>query len=263
MMKKGLKYLLLSLGVFVGACVIVLGIIYAVNPNKVKRLLRRVSDIPNVFVDRLKGKPYSKGDYDGIDVSNNNGVIKWKVVATDKRIQYVFIKATEGKGYVDPRYRRNINGARKAGLKVGSYHFLTSKYSATAQFLHFKSVVRKDEQDLIPMLDIEKNRGVELRWKGQQLVDSVKVFAELVKKYYGKYPIIYANEKFYNKELDAQLGRYFLFIAKYNRREAPVVNGEGKHNIWQYSEHGHLRGIGEYVDLSRFMNGTTVEDIKL
>lgn len=260
-MKKSLKVTLASLGCIIVVAGIVFAVLYVYRPNMVRSWLGMVSSVPNVFVDRLKGKPYTKGDFDGIDVSKHNGIIKWNEVAKDKRVKYVFIRATVGKGKMDPLYHRNIKGARKAGLKVGSYHFFTSKSSATAQFLHFKSVVRKSEQDLTPVLDIEKDKGICDRWKGQQLVDSVKVFADLVKKYYGKYPIIYTNEVFYNKELVAQLGKYLLFIANYNRK--PVLDGKGKYNLWQYSEHGHLHGIGEYVDLSRLMNGTTIKDLML
>lgn len=57
---------------------------------------RARNTVSYVFRDRLKGKPYSDGDYDGIDVSKHNGVIRWKEVAEDKRIKFVFIKATEG-----------------------------------------------------------------------------------------------------------------------------------------------------------------------
>lgn len=254
------KKLLIGFVVVVVLTAIVLGIMYVVNPYKVKRWFRKAS-VPDVFIDRLRGKPYSNSDYDGIDVSKHNGVIKWDEVAKDKRVKYVFVRATVGKGKVDSRYRRNIKGARKAGLKVGSCHFFTSQSSATAQFLHFKSVVKKGEQDLIPVLDVEE-KGINGRWEGQQLADSVKVFADLVKKHYGKYPIIYSNEHFYNHEMGHQFNRYFLFIANYHRY-APHVKGDGKHNIWQYSEHGHLRGIGEYVDLSRLMNGTTIQDLML
>ena len=42
-----------------------------------------------------------------------------------------------------------------------------------------------------------------------------------------------------------------------------IFDGRGKCNIWQYSETGHLHGIGERVDLSRFMNGTTIKDLML
>lgn len=259
-MKKGIKYSLLSFGGVVGAIAVVIGILYVVKPRLVRRFFRKAASVSDVFFDRLKGKPYSKGDYDGIDVSRNNGVIKWHEVAKDKKIQFVYIKATEGKGHVDPYYRRNIRRARKEGLKVGSYHFFTSKSSAIAQFMHFKSVVKKSEQDLIPVLDVEKH-GIRGRWDGEQLQDSVRVFAELVKKYYGKYPIIYTNEHFYNNELGHQFNRYFLYIANYRR--SPSVHGDGKHNIWQYSERGHLHGIGEYVDLNRFAEGTAIADLLL
>ncbi len=260
---KKLKYTLIAIGVLFIMAAIVLGIVYACRPNMVRRWFGRTQSVVMVYVDRLKGKPYTNDDFDGIDVSKHNGVIKWKEVAKDKRVKFVFVKATEGKGYVDPLYRRNIRQARKAGLMVGSYHLLTSRSSATAQFLHFKSIVRKNEQDLIPVLDVEQ-KGIERGlccWKGKQLVDSVKVFAELVKKHYGKYPIIYTNEDYYNHELDAQLDRYILFIANYSRE--PILDGKGKANIWQYSEHGHLHGVGEYVDLSRLVNGTTIKNLVL
>jgi lysozyme len=74
--------------------------------------------------------------------------------------------------------------------------------SVTAQFRDFQKMVKKSEQDLIPVLDMEE-KGIQGRWKGRQLQDSIQVFADLVKKHYGKYPIIYSNESFYNKEMGA------------------------------------------------------------
>ena len=260
MMKKGLKYALLSLGGLILVSAIVLGIMYAVNPYLVRKMFWRTSSYADVFVDRLKGKPYTKGGYDGIDVSKHNGIIKWNEVAKDEKIQFVYVRATVGKGHVDRLYRRNVNGARKAGLKVGSYHFFTAKSSATAQFLTFQKTVKKNEQDLIPVLDVEE-KGINGKWQGKQLQDSVRVFAELVKKHYGKYPIIYSNESYYNKELGHQFNRYLLFIANY--QAVPYVDGKGKYNIWQYSERGHLHGIGERVDLSRLAKGTTLKDLML
>lgn len=63
-----------------------------------------------------------------------------------------------------------------------------------------------------------EEKGIQGRWKGRQLQDSIQVFADLVKKHYGKYPIIYSNESFYNKEMGAKFNRYYLFIANYNSR---------------------------------------------
>ena len=101
-----------------------------------------------------------------------------------------------------------------------------------------------------------EEKGIQGRWKGRQLQDSIQVFADLVKKHYGKYPIIYSNESFYNKEMGAKFNRYYLFIANYNSRQ-PSIDGRGKCNIWQYSETGHLHGIwrkGRFKQIHEWYN---------
>ena len=108
-MKKGLKYTLISLGILVVLAGVVLGIMYMVSPYKVKRWFGIASFYSEVFVDRLKGQPYTRGGYDGIDVSKHNGVIKWEEIAKNKRIKFVYIRATHGKGYADRHYRRNAS----------------------------------------------------------------------------------------------------------------------------------------------------------
>lgn len=80
-MKKGLKYTLVSLGNLVVWAGVGLGIMYVMSPYKVKRWVGIASSYSDVFVDRLKGQPYTRGGYDGIDVSKHNGVIKWKEIA--------------------------------------------------------------------------------------------------------------------------------------------------------------------------------------
>lgn len=258
MSKNAFKKVLAAVGAIMVLLGMVLGIVYVLYPNKIRSILRTASSRVDVFVDRLKGKPYTEGVYDGIDVSKHNGVIRWNEVAKNEKVKFVYIKATEGKSHTDHRYRRNITEARKAGLRVGSYHFFTSRSSATEQFAHFSRVAKKEEQDLIPVLDVEES-GIKGCWSDEQLQDSVWVFMRLAKKHYGKYPILYCNEHFYNHELGHAFDKLFLFIANYQSR--PSLRGSGKHNIWQFTEKGHLKGIGEYVDLNRLENGMTVEDL--
>ena len=199
-------------------------------------------------------------DYNGIDVSKHQGRIDWERVAADKKIQFVYIKATEGATHVDKAYERNIAQARRAGLKVGSYHFFTSYKSARAQFDNFKRYVDKDEQDLLPMVDVEEagNRGA----RRSVLQAHLQEFMDLVRGEYGQYPLLYSQYKFYNTLLAPEFNRYFIFIARYGSAE-PVLRGGGKYNIWQYSERGRIDGINEAVDLNRFGSGTTLDDILL
>lgn len=58
----------------------------------------------------------------GIDVSNVNGPFNW--AAWRGRIDFAFVKITEGTGFADGQAAANIAAARKMGIVVGGYHFL-------------------------------------------------------------------------------------------------------------------------------------------
>lgn len=206
----------------------------------------------------LHQEPVAKAAYHGIDVSKHQGKINWKLVASDKNIQFVYIKATEGASVVDSRYTENIKAAREAGLRVGSYHFFRGYKSAEDQFVLFSKYVKKGEQDLLPMVDVEEigNRHV----GKERLQKNLTLFMELVKREYGKYPLLYSQYRFYNEMLAPEFNKYFIFIARYSRQE-PILKGEGKYNIWQYTEKGKIQGIKGNVDLDKFANGTTINDI--
>lgn len=198
--------------------------------------------------------------YDGIDVSKHQGRIDWKTVASNPNIQFVYIKATEGATLVDNRYDYNLRKAREAGLKVGSYHFFLAWRPAKQQFDNFKRNVDRSKQDLLPMVDVEESgcRG----YSRQQLQANLGEFMQLVKAEYGKYPILYSQYRFYNQMLAPEYNRYYIFMARYSKTP-PTLKGDGKYNIWQYSEKGHIDGIRGTVDLDRFCNGTSLYDIRL
>ena len=71
--------------------------------------------------------------FDGIDVSKHQGTINWAELKKYTKIKFVYIKATEGADYIDPRYQENIRNAKMHGFKVGSYHFLSTKSSAVCR----------------------------------------------------------------------------------------------------------------------------------
>ena len=174
--------------------------------------------------------------YDGIDVSHHQGKINWK------------------------DYEQNIKAARRQGLRCGSYHYLSCLTSIRSQFRNFQETMRGHKQDLIPMIDVERE-GVKC-WGKKQVQDSVALFAKLIKKKYGKKPLIYSHVKFYNSHLSPRFNNYFLFISRYSSVR-PSIKGIGRHNIWQFSDRGKIRGISGHVDLNRFMLGTSLADIRL
>lgn len=58
----------------------------------------------------------------GIDISAHNGVIDFDKVR-NAGYDFALVKATEGTDFKDTMFVSNIHNARKAGMKVGAYHF--------------------------------------------------------------------------------------------------------------------------------------------
>ncbi|WP_280764455.1 GH25 family lysozyme [Parabacteroides sp. PFB2-10] len=199
--------------------------------------------------------------YHGIDVSRHQRNIDWEQVSKDKNIQFVYIKATEGKTYIDPKYKYNIKEARKNKFKVGAYHYFRTTSSAHGQFENFKKTARKADQDLIPIVDVEERKN----WTRSQFQDSLKVFIRLVKEHYGKAPMIYSVNSFYNANCAPEFNNYHAMIGRYNDdpTKHPTVKGKGTYTIWQFSEKGKIKGIKEPVDLNRFNPKYTIDDLLL
>lgn len=205
----------------------------------------------------ISTETYSQqSSYTGIDISHHNGEIIWKDVKKDKKIEFVYIKVSEGKTYVDPKYKMNIQNARKNGFKVGSYHFFRMTSGAHEQFQHFKKVVNKEKQDLIPMVDVETTD----RHSVKETRDSLRVFLKLVEKYYGVKPMIYGTNRSYNTICGIWFNRYKLYLGRYGQNP-PLIRGSEHYLIWQYSEKGKIQGIPKPVDLCRFHPTHSVKNI--
>lgn len=86
----------------------------------------------------------TSGNTQGIDVSRYQGNIDWAKVKASG-ITFVFIKATEGRTYVDPNFEKNVTGALAAGMMVGTYHFFrgTTAEIAKAEAAHYANTLNK------------------------------------------------------------------------------------------------------------------------
>ena len=65
----------------------------------------------------------NSSNYKGIDVSHWLGNIDYKSVL-ESGVDIVYIKASEGKSYIDPMLHTNYINAKSQGLLIGFYHFL-------------------------------------------------------------------------------------------------------------------------------------------
>jgi len=72
----------------------------------------------------------------GPDISNHQRDVDHRAVAAAGH-SFLWAKATEGVGYVDPYYVKNREGALAAGLVFGAYHWIKPNQDVDAQVANF------------------------------------------------------------------------------------------------------------------------------
>ena len=151
----------------------------------------------------------------GIDVSAYQRSISWKAVK-EAGVEYGFVKATEGTGYVNPTYERHRNAARRHGIPVGAYHFARpdSDDGPLAEADFFLEVAAPGQGDLLPVLDFElagMGPAKLRRW--------AKDWLKRVEKRIGQPPILYTYSAFWTSTVDNAVGlsRYPLWLNRLMR----------------------------------------------
>lgn len=195
--------------------------------------------------------------YTGIDVSEWQGRINWEDVRS-AGIEVVYIRASEGRGYIDPDAMRNYNGAKSAGIKVGFYHYLTARTEAEAieQAQFFVSVVKGLSIDCRLAMDFESFGTL-----GTYEINRIaKAFLQEVQMLSGKEVIIYSDA--YNAAYtfsSTLANNYPIWVADYFVSEP----GNGNWTVWdgfQYSDRGRISGIEGNVDRDFFTNKIFLTD---
>lgn len=122
----------------------------------------------------------------GIDVSHHNNID----LSTIKGIDFVYIKASEGGKFKDRARHKFYNQAKRAGLKVGFYHYFRTDVSAERQFVNYVEAVKEIQSDLIPVIDVELDGNNLSSPKANERLGQL---IALMKNIYGVKPIIYVG----------------------------------------------------------------------
>lgn len=180
----------------------------------------------------------------GIDVSRHNGDIDFKKVASSG-VEFVFVKASEGVSHRDSLFVRNVEEAKRAGLKVGAYHFFRFDAEGVDQAVNFLSSVGQRPLDLGLVIDVEKTgnpKSIEEEEVKRKLSSMVEYMNLL-----GYRVMIYTNHEGYYTYIDDTFPGIPLWICRFY--ENPI-NAEW--TFWQYDHHGKVEGIRGDVDLNAF-----------
>ena len=194
----------------------------------------------------------------GIDISHHQGDINWQKVNnwSGNKIEFVYVKATEGSTYYDKTYKTNFQEAKKNGFKVGSYHYFRTTSSVEGQFANFVKHVDNTNQDLIPLVDVEEKKN----WNNTEFHNNLQRFLDLVEIHFGKKPMIYTVNSFYNRILSKKYNTYHFLIGRYGSIP-PSLKDNKPWTIWQFSEEGSVDGIEKKVDIDLINNKYNVNDL--
>lgn len=185
----------------------------------------------------------------GIDISRYQHVVNWSAIDSSK-IQFVFVKATEGEEHVDSLFHRNWEALQNKNIKRGAYHFYRPSISAQIQFRNFTDHVALGIGDLPPVIDFEATGNL----NDEQIKSSLKELILLMQDHYNASPIIYTNLKLYTRHIANTFDDYPIWIARYNDK-TPLLHDGSVWTFWQYGNRGRVEGIDGDVDLNVFSRG--------
>ncbi len=183
----------------------------------------------------------------GIDASHHQGAIDWAAVAGD-RIEFAYLKATEGTTYTDPTFADHREAAREEGLEVGGYHYFSLCTPGAAQAEHFADVLGplRRRTDLPPAVDLEVAGSCDDPPAADALLAEVEAFLDVVEERTGLEPVVYLFPEFeaaYGFADD--LAEHRQWVRRLGDR--PPVR---EWWLWQRDDAGTVAGVVGPVDIN-------------
>ncbi|NMM80896.1 hypothetical protein B2J86_08150 [Acidovorax sp. SRB_14] len=204
----------------------------------------------------------------GVDVSHHNGQVPWTNFAVSG-VKFVYIKASQGANFRDPKFEANWRASADAGIIRGAYHFLTAGADGAEQAKNYLALVTKSGgfagNDLTPVLDLEwdfeKVGDAKVdRWSKlpvDEIVRVVKAWLDTVEGATGRRPMIYTAASWWNERMAGSLllKDYPHWIADYRqlnfKNGAPLKVMQHDYLVWQFTDVGAIGGAGVKFDVNK------------
>ncbi|QFU94421.1 lysozyme [Amycolatopsis sp. YIM 10] len=203
------------------------------------------------------GRYAAEGQTLGHDVSGHQGAVDWPAAA-GAGAKFVYVKATEGTGFTNPRFGQQYNGAHGAGLVRGAYHFARPDVSGGAEQAHYfvdnGGGWSGDGRTLPGALDVEYNPYSDDKCYGRDAAGMtawIKDFSDTYAQRTGRAPAIYTSTSWWKKctgDTAAFGGTNPLWLARYAPEIGPLPAGWAHQSIWQWADAGALPGDQNYFN---------------
>lgn len=198
------------------------------------------------------GALYTGNAVFGIDVSKWNGSIDWNAVKASG-VEFVIIRcgfrgSSVGGLVEDTMFKKNIQGATNAGLKVGVYFFsqAINEVEAVEEASACLSLVSGYKLAYPIFIDTEACNGRADKIDKATRTAVCNAFCQTIRN--GGYKAgIYASKSWFIDKINtSSLSGNTIWVAQY----ATALTYTGHYDMWQYSSKGKVSGISGDVDLN-------------
>lgn len=168
----------------------------------------------------------------GIDVSKWQPTVDWAMMK-DKGVEFAVVKATQGNYLTDPKLRNHLDGALKAGMVVGVFHWCDPTIQAESQAFYFLKATENMGYHFAA-LDVEQQWSNWQQWRDGNITqvlspDKISNCARGILNFWeGKIKkplVVYTRASFiseYAKPATTWLSKYSLWLAHYPYKKGRV-----------------------------------------
>ena len=188
---------------------------------------------------------------EGIDVSKWQGNIDWGTASS--YINFAVIRCgyrgASSRGLaIDPKFSRNVQGAKANGVKIGLYFYSTATTEAEAveeASLAVQCAQQAGGLSLPIYIDMED--GVQAGLSNDQRTAICNAFCATVRNS-GYAAGVYANKNWLTNKINTgAISGAEIWVAQYNT----TCTYAGSKKMWQYTSKGSVPGISGNVDMNR------------
>ena len=187
----------------------------------------------------------------GIDVARFQQPLNWGE-ARVSGVNFAFIKATEGGDLLDPMFQNHWEGAGRAGVARGAYHFYYFCTTPEKQARWFIENVPKAPGMLPPVLDLEWNPfspTCTLRPPADTVRRNAQTFLSILRAHYGQQPVVYTTPEFYAQNDMGRL-RGVEFWLRSTAAHPSEKYPDERWTFWQYTSTGRVPGAAGDIDIN-------------
>jgi lysozyme len=185
----------------------------------------------------------------GVDVSEFQRGIDWPRLVEGSKIDFAFIRASEGSRVQDRRFRANWSASR--GLVARSaYHFFTFCTPGEAQATNFLDVLQQGSE-LPASVDVEFSGNCTSWISLDAIRTQLHIFLSAVRSATGRTPILYVTSQSFERVVRGHFTGYPLWVRDFV--SAPNIKVYPHLLFWQYAGNGRAAGVKGLIDLDAFV----------